>query len=871
MNSEVMNSGMATATAAAVDAANNQAPVTNNNSSQNSSASSSSAEYNNPKANLIRAKIKSNKKREKSKCWSSLFCCCCRLFNHQKCFISLWSTLYSVIIVALHVYFIHNAIQKCVNLNKNESIIDFVIKFAVNVTTSYSHYRSSVQLMNYELVIRLANLAVSILTLIVFFVCSLAKVGNYANDAVKFGRDFFAEKNHYKHHGNTLKHIDSNLLCESSSSMSSSDDQITKNKKCSCSCASFVTDLFKLVYRHSLPFSSTFHLISILCLILPDLLFASTRHRANYFDQSSSFNRSMCVNATTPFNPFTCLLRIQENKSSDGEEARFERSMMSQQLGEYRYEVASVILALATLAIKYGNVFWYTNKTLSFLVTLVCSLAGLQQLVQIYSFWYLSSQIVLLDSLRVSFMTNEMSEQRSSGLVSQPFIITGHTRIGHHSSSRTDLSISSLFTFNYLLIDTHAKLLFLYALLAALCYLTTGPVYAFAYARYRERIRCEEALFIKSMQTSPSHQQSKEIDAESSLKSMIKSNKSHVVSGGNGCCYSYCPHLIATVQLILICALKLPFCYDFIIYFNHLKDYGIMVCIIVEIMHTVVLLFIWLLLTLKTEWRMHLRMTYSICHWTYHLKLNDRATSTHRGRINGSTVPAIVTSKRPISTLGEHMTQASDTTVDNLYDNAQVVVNRPHNYKTITPTNSIGRPELPQNGPPPHTDTLNTSEIVYRNEIRKSMRHMVNQKQQQPPGTISGSFSRNSTCVPAATTFYTGNQQQIYRNGRQIISKSNNETLDVSGNISPIYMITGNVRKTSPRLATTGISQYQCNETTSHGGNTLTICSSRPSKFETVPDYQSTQQLQHHQQQQRVGAPVLYLSRSPAQEYESRV
>ena len=70
-------------------------------------------------------------------------------------------------------------------------------------------------------------------------------------------------------------------------------------------------------------------------------------------------------------------------------------------------------------------------------------------------------------------------------------------------------------------------------------------------------------------------------------------------SSNAGCCFNYCPHLVATIQLLLICALKLPFCYDFIIYFNHLKDYGIMLCIIVEILHTIVLLFIWLLLTLK--------------------------------------------------------------------------------------------------------------------------------------------------------------------------------------------------------------------------------------------------------------------------------
>lgn len=90
------------------------------------------------------------------------------------------------------------------------------------------------------------------------------------------------------------------------------------------------------------------------------------------------------------------------------------------------------------------------------------------------------------------------------------------------------------------------------------------------------------------------------------------------------CCFNYCPHLIATIQLILICLCKLPFCYDYILYFNSHKDLGIMLCIIVEIMHTIILLFVWLILTLKTEWRMHLRASYSICHWTYHLKQHQQ-------------------------------------------------------------------------------------------------------------------------------------------------------------------------------------------------------------------------------------------------------
>ncbi len=86
------------------------------------------------------------------------------------------------------------------------------------------------------------------------------------------------------------------------------------------------------------------------------------------------------------------------------------------------------------------------------------------------------------------------------------------------------------------------------------------------------------------------------------------------------CCFNYCPHLIATIQLVVICVCKLPLCYDYVVYFNKFKDLGIMLVIIVEILHIIILIFIWLLLTLKTNWKMNLQTEFSICHWTYHLK-----------------------------------------------------------------------------------------------------------------------------------------------------------------------------------------------------------------------------------------------------------
>jgi type II secretory pathway pseudopilin PulG len=55
-----------------------------------------------------------------------------------------------------------------------------------------------------------------------------------------------------------------------------------------------------------------------------------------------------------------------------------------------------------------------------------------------------------------------------------------------------------------------------------------------------------------------------------------------------------------------------------------------MICIIVEIVHTIILLFIWLSLTLKNDWNMHLQTAYSVCHWTWHLKLKE----TNQARVD---------------------------------------------------------------------------------------------------------------------------------------------------------------------------------------------------------------------------------------------
>lgn len=167
-----------------------------------------------------------------------------------------------------------------------------------------------------------------------------------------------------------------------------------------------------------------------------------------------------------------------------------------------------------------------------------------------------------------------------------------------------------------LLIRNKLTLLFLYFTLSMLVILSATPAYVFTFLKYKERFLIEESLYVRTfkhnnriaMISSDNHDQE---------KNQQQYHKEMVVST---CCFNYCPHLIATIQLVVICVCKLPFCYDYIIYFNKLKDFGVMLVIIVEILHIIILIFIWLLLTLKTDWTMHIQTVFSICHWTYHLR-----------------------------------------------------------------------------------------------------------------------------------------------------------------------------------------------------------------------------------------------------------
>ena len=334
----------------------------------------------------------------------------------------------------------------------------------------------------------------------------------------------------------------------------------------------------------------------------------------------------------------------------------YDSTLLLNEIYGFSFELISISLALASIYIRYGSVFWFTNKTLSFLITFIGFMASVEQILQLYSFIYISKQIMLssLSKKTVSLVIQTMSANTNPNstylfdlLLNQTLPKSYNLNMNENNKLNYLRTIEGLVETNSdlsQLIRTRYILFFLYFILLVFVYLTATPAYVFAYLKYKERFLIEESLFIRSILSEKNPAQISFIENKNKPKyvsrterlksielynqeqeaiySAIKDNTEYATN--STCCFNYCPHLIATIQLVIMCACKLPFCYDYIIYFNYFKDFGIMLNIIVEIMHTIILLFIWLSLTLKNDWDMHLQTAYSICHWTYHLKLKEK-------------------------------------------------------------------------------------------------------------------------------------------------------------------------------------------------------------------------------------------------------
>ena len=731
------------------------------------------------------------------------------LCSSHKCLISIWSTWYCLLIMGLHIYLIHNRITDIVNLFSINNSDIFSIDQINNLSSSASYANNTLNMSQlnasifFEIVSRICLVALSILFLILFLLCSLKPLGNYANDGVKFGRDFFYEKIQHNH-------------LEAKKAIRKSRRKRT-NQPSSGSDSCF-TNLLDIIWRHFLPANSFCHLVSILLLIFSRIIFNET---------SSTLHSYSIIKAclTNKMISGPCLLNffLTEANQSIGlfysmDDSSANTFFISEQISNYKFELISICLAFISIYIRYGSVFWFTNKPLSFLITFIGFIAAVEQLFQLYSFVYIYDQLNLNE--QIQWANYFMSENGSFFRTPEPLPVS------NHGSFLSSFAASFEFTF---LIKNKFTLLFLYFTLSMLVYLSATPAYVFSFLKYKERFAIEESLFLKAITT-----RSKKID-NFSLTSSSSSNEEQAripiqqhknekntldqtnLNLNSTCCFNYCPHLIATIQLVLICASKLPFCYDYVIYFNKYRDFGVCLVIVVEILHTIMLIFIWLLLTLKSEWNMHLQTAFSICHWTYHLNLkrlsedsrtyqsnpiktiianetDSKKLMTQPARANQADPndyndynennynmqPAIhktmnnyEQSQNKISTLLTYQQQNNElnrnsvlngnhnNTINNIYASSQ----RQHQLQQQQRQNMIETKHKSliehidhtniYNANPP-SDYLMNSETLYRNEIRKSIRNIMQQKRT----SMNGMIGSTSTLVASASVAHHLNQQK---------------------------------------------------------------------------------------------------------------
>ena len=230
--------------------------------------------------------------------------------SSSKWCISTWSLWYGLLIVSIHVYLIKTQIDRIISIQKryNDSAAfspTHAAEWSHNATVVYLNIFDALSVRDqlfYETVSRICWLSLSIACLILFLVASLKQTGNYPNDGVKFGRDFFLENLHRRRPSLTprasklkekvqttpctdsvptvqLAVTESSSLSDDTSSSfisSTSDGSHSKNVTSRCVCLkrlfAAVLRSLRTLWRHFLPFNSFFHLLSILFLILPELV-----------------------------------------------------------------------------------------------------------------------------------------------------------------------------------------------------------------------------------------------------------------------------------------------------------------------------------------------------------------------------------------------------------------------------------------------------------------------------------------------------------------------------------------------------------------------------------------------------------------------
>jgi hypothetical protein len=1107
----------------------------------------------------------------------SSWCLC----SKRKCFISIWTTWYCLLIVVIHVYLLVGRFGELfflVDLYMGEESLHIAEAnpFASslrNLTRTRLRLNES---LKYEIMTRIILLAASILFLLLFLFTSLKQIGNYGNDGVKFGRDFFNEKlkhraqnkhqHRHRHHrqsqskqqsrqaSSQTSNADANRLnvndcraastprqvepsprstsstnCASSSSASAASTALKQTRKVNCvptaaasstsssstaATCSYVASssssilsrssssdsntlsslssvsprrpcpsgtkcckrlnrcvvqpfnrLMDTVWSHFLPTSSFFHLLSILALVFVKLIFNSDN---NYLDtslldyycqmrrrtnmptmisllllndnelnveqaQSTSFDaQDSCLFRTLrpsvdtmPLPPLSSSiaawllsLAIKLNEWQTGATRRLHTALSSSasmgastitsgsvrhlydsvsllnKLNDYQVEIVSLIAAMITMYIRHGSVYWFTNKTLSFLITFIGFIASIQQLFLLYSFSfifrYLSvhelfeeffllfqqhGAIYTITAAAIPATTMSISLSPTSTNEMPLLVDLINSSLPIYFISATDLydsapivepmpltaaliAITNTLNKSYL-IRSKIVLLLLYAFLSLLVYFSTLPAYAFAYLKYKERFLIEEALFIRNNTISKQkiedqRQKASDINAEykssssrspppqSQLPLDVEQDtyeRSIAAAQSQSCCFNYCPHLIAIIQLIMICSCKIPFCYDYIIYFNDYKDLGIMLTIINEIVHVILLLFIWLLLTFKNDWTMHLQTSFSICHWTYHSKMNKRIKGSkknlHSQSIHVDSVDFLVDKKQQPQLQQHRPTAVNDSTIYTARTAKNTTTGNPNEnarpFVIYDDTAECRHSSLLEDKKEPifngnsnqlatTNDYLLNSETMYRDEIRKSIKNVLQTKRcssstaptynslNNPQSNSINSTNNqlrpknypimHSNSLVGSNSFYYHQQQQpnhfyelnndhtnctlpITLKSSAAIHRAFNSTVNGNANRrlvgSGVYLTSTTAPYIDPTLNPYRSATVKLPTITTIMTSTICANDQQMSMNEAANGNFSQQDLQKNQEYEPALAtsahqqPVIYLDRSLSAEYESRV
>ena len=600
---------------------------------------------------------------------------------------SLWNIWYCLSVLIFNIFLIRKRVYDLINLIDDSTNFLKIVSTFKNIKDVKEHngtrslplpitISTSILFKNNSLFIeyltRCLLIGLAILFFILFIVTQVRKIGNYANDDFKFGTNFIKEK--FKLKTYLFEH------------------QSRSSRRSKHGCLSVTRKLSVLAWRHFLPINSLMHLLNAVAILLPNILF----HRIKCFNtlesQHPELNRTM----------LSCPL----NGNTDSNSLN-----LTNFLNENLFEIINFLIAICLLYIRYSLVFWLANKTLTFLLSLLGLLTCVEQLFQIYSLFYLNI-FYFFDNYQHQLYNNNNKNDE--------------TMMMQHGAN--------------LLLKTKFSINFLYFLLAILVYFSLTPIYLFIYMKYREKYFSEDYRIRQTM-----------------ARDVTDNNK---FKGRRSCFNTYFIHLCAAIQLILICACKIPFCYDYIRLYNSFKDFGIMLSCIVNIICLITFILIWFILTLKVDWKINLKLQFRICHRlvAYDNKnfcLNEILQQIEDGKIevvDGSKTSCgenqckkdslILVPAAPSSTTTT--TTTTTTTIataailsgfdevpkSTLISSSPAIIStstpssRPHDFIDFSRLAPITRGET--FGTNTSTNSNDFSETLYRNEIRKSIKNIMN-------------------------------------------------------------------------------------------------------------------------------------------------